>query len=103
MTVGDDDRDIVQGDLVYIPPNVVHSLRPVTDNAPDPLLLLRLRRARHRLDRLFDALSDLAARRRRQRGHYGVQLASVSGFAIHTSRMSPCPCSARSAVTSESE
>jgi mannose-6-phosphate isomerase-like protein (cupin superfamily) len=34
MTVGDDDRDITQGDLVYIPPNVVHSLRPVTDNAP---------------------------------------------------------------------
>jgi quercetin dioxygenase-like cupin family protein len=34
MTVGDEDRPISQGDLVYIPPNVVHSLRPVTDNAP---------------------------------------------------------------------
>jgi len=34
MTIGDEDRDIAQGDLVYIPPDVVHSLRPVTDHAP---------------------------------------------------------------------
>ena len=34
MTIGDEDRSIAQGDLVYIPPDVVHSLRPVTDHAP---------------------------------------------------------------------
>ena len=34
MTIGDEDRTIAQGDLVYIPPDVVHSLRPVTDHAP---------------------------------------------------------------------
>jgi quercetin dioxygenase-like cupin family protein len=34
MTVGEEDREIVQGDLVYIPPGVVHSLRPITDHAP---------------------------------------------------------------------
>ena len=34
MTIGDEDRDIAQGDLVHIPPDVVHSLRPVTDHAP---------------------------------------------------------------------
>jgi quercetin dioxygenase-like cupin family protein len=33
MTVGDEDRVIAQGDLVHIPPDVVHSLRPVTDHA----------------------------------------------------------------------
>ena len=34
MTIADEDRNIVQGDLVYIPPDVVHSLRPLTDHAP---------------------------------------------------------------------
>ena len=34
MTIGDEDRLIAQGDLVHIPPDVVHSLRPVTDHAP---------------------------------------------------------------------
>jgi quercetin dioxygenase-like cupin family protein len=34
MTVGDQEREIAQGDLVYTPPNVVHSLRPVSDHAP---------------------------------------------------------------------
>jgi mannose-6-phosphate isomerase-like protein (cupin superfamily) len=28
MTVGDEERDIAPGDLVYIPPDTVHSLRP---------------------------------------------------------------------------
>ena len=28
MTVGDDHRDVAPGDLVYIPPEAVHSLRP---------------------------------------------------------------------------
>ena len=27
-------REIRQGDLVHIPPNAVHSLRPVSDHAP---------------------------------------------------------------------
>jgi quercetin dioxygenase-like cupin family protein len=34
MTIGDEDREVAQGDLVYIPPNVVHSLRPATAHAP---------------------------------------------------------------------
>ena len=34
MTVGDEDAEIAQGDLVHIPPDVVHSLRPVSDTAP---------------------------------------------------------------------
>ena len=33
MTVGDEQREIAQGDLVYIPPDAVHTLRPVSDNA----------------------------------------------------------------------
>lgn len=33
MTVGDETREIRQGDLVKIPPDVVHSLRPVSANA----------------------------------------------------------------------
>ena len=32
MTVGDEDRTIAQGDLVYIPPDVVHSLRTLTEH-----------------------------------------------------------------------
>jgi mannose-6-phosphate isomerase-like protein (cupin superfamily) len=28
MTIGDDHRDVKPGDLVYIPPEAVHSLRP---------------------------------------------------------------------------
>jgi quercetin dioxygenase-like cupin family protein len=34
MTIEGEDRDIVQGDLVHIPPDKVHSLRPVSDHAP---------------------------------------------------------------------
>jgi quercetin dioxygenase-like cupin family protein len=34
MTIEGEDRPIAQGDLVHIPPDAVHSLRPVTDHAP---------------------------------------------------------------------
>jgi quercetin dioxygenase-like cupin family protein len=34
MTVAGEDREIRQGDLVYIPPDTVHTLRPVSDHAP---------------------------------------------------------------------
>jgi quercetin dioxygenase-like cupin family protein len=34
MTIADEDREIRQGDLVHIPPDAVHSLRPVSDHAP---------------------------------------------------------------------
>jgi quercetin dioxygenase-like cupin family protein len=34
MTVGDETSEIRQGDLVYIPPDMVHSLEPVSDTAP---------------------------------------------------------------------
>ncbi|MDE3085797.1 MAG: cupin domain-containing protein [Acidobacteriota bacterium] len=34
MTIGDEEREIGQGDLVHIPPDMVHSLRPVSDHAP---------------------------------------------------------------------
>ncbi len=33
MTIADEERLIAQGDLVHIPPDAVHSLRPVSDNA----------------------------------------------------------------------
>jgi quercetin dioxygenase-like cupin family protein len=34
MTIDGEDRSVVQGDLIYIPPDAVHSLRPVSDHAP---------------------------------------------------------------------
>ncbi len=34
MTISGEDRTIGQGDLVHIPPDAVHSLRPITDHAP---------------------------------------------------------------------
>ena len=34
MQIEDEEHEIVQGDLVHIPPNAVHSLRPVSDHAP---------------------------------------------------------------------
>jgi quercetin dioxygenase-like cupin family protein len=34
MTIGDEDREVRQGDLVYIPPDITHSLRTVSENAP---------------------------------------------------------------------
>jgi quercetin dioxygenase-like cupin family protein len=34
MTISGEDREIAQGDLVHIPPDEVHSLRPLTDHAP---------------------------------------------------------------------
>ncbi len=34
MTIEDEQREIAQGDLVHIPPNAVHSLRPVSAHAP---------------------------------------------------------------------
>jgi quercetin dioxygenase-like cupin family protein len=33
MVIEDEEREIRQGDLVHIPPNAVHSLRPVSDHA----------------------------------------------------------------------
>lgn len=33
MTVGDEDRDVGPGDLVYIPPDIVHSLAPTGGGA----------------------------------------------------------------------
>ena len=33
MVIEGEEREIVQGDLVHIPPMAVHSLRPVSDNA----------------------------------------------------------------------
>jgi quercetin dioxygenase-like cupin family protein len=34
MTIDGEEREIAQGDLVHIPPDLVHSLRPVSDHAP---------------------------------------------------------------------
>ncbi len=34
MVIEDEERVITQGDLVIIPPNAVHSIRPTTDHAP---------------------------------------------------------------------
>lgn len=34
MKIEDEEREISQGDLVHIPPDKVHTLRPVTDHAP---------------------------------------------------------------------
>jgi len=34
MIIDGEERPIAQGDLVYIPPDTVHSLRPVSDHAP---------------------------------------------------------------------
>jgi quercetin dioxygenase-like cupin family protein len=34
MTIDGEDRDVVQGDLVHIPPDKVHSLRPTSAHAP---------------------------------------------------------------------
>ncbi len=34
MTIAGEDREISQGDLVYIPPDEVHTLRPISDHAP---------------------------------------------------------------------
>ena len=34
MTIDGEEREISQGDLVHIPPDLVHSLRPVSDHAP---------------------------------------------------------------------
>jgi quercetin dioxygenase-like cupin family protein len=34
MTIEDEEREVVPGDFIHIPPNKVHSLRPVSDTAP---------------------------------------------------------------------
>ena len=34
MQIGDEVRQVSQGDLIKIPPNAVHSMWPATDNAP---------------------------------------------------------------------
>jgi len=34
MTIEGDTREIVQGDLVHIPPDAIHSLRTVSEHAP---------------------------------------------------------------------
>ena len=56
MTIDGEDREISQGDLVYIPPDKVHSLRPDQRPRSDPLLLLRHRRQGCGRHQLHDAL-----------------------------------------------
>ena len=34
MKVGDEEREVSQGDLIRIPPNAVHSMWPISQNAP---------------------------------------------------------------------
>jgi mannose-6-phosphate isomerase-like protein (cupin superfamily) len=34
MKIADEEREVRQGDLVYIPPNATHSIWPATKNAP---------------------------------------------------------------------
>jgi quercetin dioxygenase-like cupin family protein len=34
MTIEDEEREVVPGDFIHIPPNKVHSLRPVSVTAP---------------------------------------------------------------------
>ncbi len=34
MTIEDEEREVVAGDFIHIPPNKVHSLRPVSETAP---------------------------------------------------------------------
>jgi quercetin dioxygenase-like cupin family protein len=34
MEIEGEEREIAQGDLVHIPPMAMHSLRPLSDNAP---------------------------------------------------------------------
>ncbi|MCU1458886.1 MAG: Cupin 2 conserved barrel domain protein [Actinomycetia bacterium] len=33
MVIADEEREVSQGDLVRIPPNTIHSIRPTTDHA----------------------------------------------------------------------
>ena len=54
MIVAGEDRDVTPGDLVYIPPDTVHSLRP-DRRWRDPLLLLRGRGEGRAADRLHVA------------------------------------------------
>ena len=65
MTIDGEDRPIAQGDLVHIPPDKVHSLRPGERPRPHPLLLLRHRREGLRPDRLHEPLSGRRVRTRR--------------------------------------
>jgi mannose-6-phosphate isomerase-like protein (cupin superfamily) len=34
MKIGDEEREVGQGDLVYTPPDTIHSIWPTTTNAP---------------------------------------------------------------------
>ena len=34
MKIGDEEREVGQGDLVYTPPNITHSIWPTSKNAP---------------------------------------------------------------------
>ena len=56
MTIDGEDREISQGDLVYIPPDKVHSLQARQRSRSDPLLLLRRGREGCRGHQLHDAL-----------------------------------------------
>jgi quercetin dioxygenase-like cupin family protein len=33
MTIGDEDREVIPGDTIHIPPDIVHSIRPASPNA----------------------------------------------------------------------
>jgi hypothetical protein len=55
MTIENETREIRQGDLVKIPPNAVHSLKPVSPNASLPRLCRR--REGRGPDRLFVGLT----------------------------------------------
>ena len=47
MTIAEEEREVVPGDTIYIPPDVVHSIRPCEPECVDPSLRLRRRPRRH--------------------------------------------------------
>ena len=57
MEIEGEVREIRQGDLVHIPPNVVHSLRPVSDHVPIDCFCFAVATARRRRGQLHRALS----------------------------------------------
>ncbi len=60
MMIDGEEREIVQGDLVHIPPNLVHSLRPVSDHAPIHCFCFAVGRHGLRPGRLHGPLAPVA-------------------------------------------
>ncbi len=94
MTIDGEEREIAQGDLVHIPPNLVHSLRPVSDHAPIATTVTPMIDGTNRLLNPADAIEMLVICARRSGWSRAAHASIVGKTTLNARPASPKPITA---------